>query len=206
MRRLAASVRACSIDRSPFPRPYRTTGGRLSTPAGAAAGNRAGFDGADGPDVERPVMPARTPEFPQYDAAIAQAFLRASEAATGLPAYLGARITDLGPGRLVAEMEVRAELLTPFGTLHGGVMAGFVDHVLGCVLYPLMARGQWAATTEFKLNYLVPVRGGTLVAESTVLSLGKRTAVVRVEVTCGEQSVCLAQGTLLVSEPPKKGQ
>ena len=90
------------------------------------------------------------------------------------------------------------------GTLHGGVMAGLVDHVLGCVLYPLMQRGQWAATTEFKLNYLAPVRGGTLVAESTVVSFTKRTAVVRVEVTNEEQLVCVAQGTLLVAEPVKK--
>jgi uncharacterized protein (TIGR00369 family) len=108
------------------------------------------------------------------------------------------------PGRLLAAMEVREELLTPFGTLHGGVMAGLVDHVLGCVLYPLMPRGQWAATTEFKLNYMAPVKGGTLTADSRVLALGRRTAVVTVEVTNGEQLVCVAQGTLLVSDPVKR--
>jgi uncharacterized protein (TIGR00369 family) len=67
-----------------------------------------------------------------------------------------------------------------------------------------MQRGQWAATTEFKLNYLAPVRGGQLIAESTVVSLGRRTAVVRVEVMNGDQLACVAQGTLLVSDPPKK--
>ena len=101
-------------------------------------------------------------------------------------------------------MEVRDELLTPFGNIHGGVMAALVDHVLGCVLYPLMQRGQWAATTEFKLNYLAPVRGGTIVAESTVVSLSRRTAIVRVDVTNGDLLACVAQGTLLVSDPPKK--
>jgi uncharacterized protein (TIGR00369 family) len=149
-------------------------------------------------------MPPTTPRFEHYDTKVADAFLRASAAVTGLPGYLGVSISELGPGRLVARMEVRAELLTPFGTLHGGVMAGLVDHALGCVLYPLMERGQWAATTEFKLNYLAPVRGGTLVAESSVVALGRRTAVVRVEVTNGDQLACVAQGTLLVSEPPKR--
>ena len=149
-------------------------------------------------------MSPRQPSFGQFDPAIAESFVRASRAVTGLPAYLGIRVTEMGPGRLVAAMEVREELLTPFGTLHGGVMAGFVDHTLGCVLYPLMQRGQWAATTEFKLNYLAPVRGGTLVAESTVVSFGRRTAVVRVEVTNGDELVCVAQGTLLVAEPQKK--
>ncbi|TMB24109.1 MAG: PaaI family thioesterase [Deltaproteobacteria bacterium] len=146
----------------------------------------------------------RPPSLPQFDATIAETFVRASATVTGLPGYLSVRFVEMTAGRLVARMAVRDELLTPFGTLHGGVMAGLVDHVLGCVLYPLMQRGQWAATTEFKLNYLAPVRGGTLVAESTVVSFTKRTAVVRVEVTNEEQLVCVAQGTLLVAEPVKK--
>jgi uncharacterized protein (TIGR00369 family) len=147
----------------------------------------------------------RAQTFAHFDQAIADTFLATSAQASGLPGYLGVRFIEMTPGRLVATMEVRDELLTPFKTLHGGVMAGLVDHVLGCVLYPLMPRGQWAATTEFKLNYVAPVFGGaTLRAESTVLSLGRRTAVVQVEVTNGEQVVCVAQGTLLVSDPAKK--
>lgn len=145
----------------------------------------------------------RAPAFEQYDQRIADGMLRTNDKVTGLPAYLGVRFVEFGPGRLLATMDVREELLTPFGTLHGGVMAGLVDHVLGCVLYPLMQRGQWAATTEFKLNYLAPVRSGTVTAEFTVLSLGKRAAVVRVEVTNDERLACLAQGTLLISDPPK---
>jgi uncharacterized protein (TIGR00369 family) len=146
---------------------------------------------------------AEPPAFETYDQRIADGMLRTNDKVTGLPAYLGVRFAEFGPGRLLATMDVRAELLTPFGTLHGGVMAGLVDHVLGCVLYPLMKRGQWAATTEFKLNYLAPVRAGTITAESTVVSFGKRAAVVRVEVTNDGRLACLAQGTLLVSEPPK---
>jgi uncharacterized protein (TIGR00369 family) len=150
---------------------------------------------------------AKPPDFSAFDEAIARTFLETSLQAVGLPGYLGVRFVEFEPGRLVATMEVRAELLTPFKTLHGGVMAGLVDHVLGCVLYPLMPRGQWAATTEFKLNYLAPVfAGATLRAESTVVSLGRRTAVVRVEVASGDQLVCVAQGTLLVSEPAKKAE
>ena len=103
---------------------------------------------------------ARQTTFPHFDEQTAERFLAASEQVTGLPGYLGIRFVEMSPGRLVATMTVRDELLTPFKTLHGGVMAGLVDHTLGCVLYPLMPRGQWAATTEFKLNYLAPVFGG----------------------------------------------
>ena len=138
----------------------------------------------------------------RYDPKIAESMIRTNETVGGLPRFLGAKLIEFGPGRLVATLEVRDELVTPMGALHGGVMAGFVDHVLGCVLYPLMQRGQWAATTEFKLNYLSAVKSGTLRAESTVMSLGKRTAVVRVDVTSEGRLVCAAQGTLLVSDPP----
>ena len=145
----------------------------------------------------------QAPRFENFNAKVADGMVRVNNDATsGLPHYLGVVFDEMGPGRLIAHLEVTKELLTPFGTMHGGVMAGFVDHVLGCVLYPLMDRGQWAATTEFKLNYLAAVKGGTLTAESTVLSLGRRAAVVRVEVSNDGRPACLAQGTLLISDPP----
>lgn len=143
------------------------------------------------------------PAFKHFDQQVADTFIKTSKSATGLPQYLGVEIVKAGPGQMTATMAVRNELLTPFGSLHGGVMAGLVDHVLGCVLYPVMQRGQWAATTEFKLNYLAAVRGGTLVAESTVLAFTKRTAVVRVEVRNDGQLACVAQGTLLIVDPQK---
>ncbi len=141
-------------------------------------------------------------EFATFDQSIADMMVKAHASPAGLPGYLGIRFDSLTPGRLVATMDVRAELLTPLGALHGGVMAGFVDHTLGCVLYPLMKRGQWAATTEFKLNYLRAVKSGVLRAEATVLAMGRRSAVVRVEVTNDGALACVAQGTLLVSDPP----
>lgn len=141
-------------------------------------------------------------QFEHFDLHIAEAMIQANAHATGLPRYLGVRFLEFQPGLLVAEMPVREELITPVGALHGGVMAGLIDHVLGCVLYPLMRPGQWAATTEFKLNYLAPVRGGVLRAESRVLALTRRTAVVQVDVSNDGNPVAVALGTLLISEPP----
>ena len=119
---------------------------------------------------------------------------------TGLPAYLGLRTVEMGPARMVAELDIRDDLLNPFGSAHGGVIAGLVDHVLGSVLYPVIERGQWAATTEFKINLLAAVRGGTLRAEATIISMTKRTAVVQIEVTNDGTLAALAQGTVLIPE------
>ena len=137
----------------------------------------------------------------RFDAEVAKGFIRANDRLTGLPQYLGLRIVDVGPGTLRAEMAVREDLLTPFKTLHGGVLSAVCDHVLGCVCYPLMARGQWAATTEFKLNLLAPVTQGVLAAQATVVSMSKALAVVRIEVANEERLVALAQGTVTIRDP-----
>ena len=147
-------------------------------------------------------MTTSVPGFDTFDQRIADVMVASHDAAGGLPGWLGIKLVELTAGHLVATLAVRDELVTPLGAIHGGVMAGFVDHALGVVLYPLMKRGQWAATTEFKLNYLRAVKSGTLTAESTVLSLGRRSAVVRVDVTNDGKLACVAQGTLLISDPP----
>ena len=140
-------------------------------------------------------------EFETYDQRVADGLVAAHEKDAGLPGYLGIRLTDVSPGTMRAEIEVRDELLTPFGNLHGGVLAALCDHVLGTVCYPVMARGAWAATTEFKLNYLAPVTTGTLTADARIVSMTKRTAVVRIEVDNDGRPVCLAQGTVLLKAP-----
>jgi uncharacterized protein (TIGR00369 family) len=145
---------------------------------------------------------APLPSFETYDPKVAAGILGSGGGmVTGLPAYLGVRTVDVGPGTMVAELDVREELLNPFGTAHGGVLAALVDHVLGAVLYPLIPRGAWAATTEFKLNLLAPARDGVLRAQSQVMSMTKRTAVVRIDVTNNDRLVGLAQGTVTISLP-----
>jgi 1,4-dihydroxy-2-naphthoyl-CoA hydrolase len=144
-----------------------------------------------------------SPVVPEhYDERVAEAMRSPGDGLTGLPAYLGIRTVEVGPARMVAELEVRPDLLNPFGSAHGGVVASLVDHVLGSVLYPVIERGRWAATTEFKLNLVAAVRGGTLRAEATIINLTRRTAVVQVEVTNEGRLACLAQGTVLIPEAP----
>jgi uncharacterized protein (TIGR00369 family) len=133
-----------------------------------------------------------------FDARIADGFLKANERLSGLPAFLGVRFTEFRPGVLRAELEVRDELLTPFKNLHGGVLSAVCDHVLGCVCYPHMKRGQWAATTEFKLNLLAPVTKGKVGAEAEIVSLTRTTAVVRIQVENEGRLAAIAQGTVLI--------
>lgn len=50
-------------------------------------------------------------------------------------------------------------------------------------MYPVMASGQWAATTEFKVNLLRPVRDGVLRARA------------------GERLAAAGQGTVSIQDP-----
>lgn len=139
--------------------------------------------------------------FDRYDADLAAAMLTADGRLEGLPAYLGLRTTNVGPGTMTAELDVRPELLNPFGSLHGGVVAALVDHVLGAVLYPVIERGRWAATTEFKVNLLAAVRSGRVVAESMIISITRRTAVVSIDIRNDGKPCAAALGTVLIAEP-----
>ena len=140
----------------------------------------------------------------RYDETIAAAFLSMNEKLTGLPEFLGVHFTGFEPGKLMASMEVADRLLTPFGNMHGGVISAVCDHVLGCVCYPHMPKGSWAATTEFKLNLLAPVSGGRLDVEAEIVAMTKSTAVVRIDVTNDGRACAVAQGTVMIRPPKPK--
>lgn len=122
---------------------------------------------------------------------------------TGIDGYLGFKITDVEPGRLVCEMPVTDEVITVMGNLHGGCLSALCDHVLGTVMYPVMAEGYWAATTEFKINLTAPVTSGTCVATAEIVSMSRRLAVVRIEVENEGRVAALAQGTCTIVAPRK---
>lgn len=119
----------------------------------------------------------------------------------GIDGYLGLKVTEVEAGRLVAEMPVTDELITYIGNMHGGCLSAMCDHVLGVVMYPVMPEGYWAATTEFKINLLAPVSGGTCVATAQIISMTRRLAVVRIDVENEDRLVAVAQGTCTIVEP-----
>jgi uncharacterized protein (TIGR00369 family) len=147
------------------------------------------------------------PTFESFDQELADGMMRGGLAVEGrggegIPGYLGIRFTSVTPGECVAELEVTEELLNPFGAAHGATLAALVDHVLGSAVFPVVPRGTWPATLEFKLNYLAPARLGVLRATARVLSMSKRTAVVSVECENGGRPVGSALGTVSLT-PPK---
>ena len=135
----------------------------------------------------------------EFDEAIAKSFMR--EVKGGLPGMLGFQITAASPGKMTAKFEVKKELLTHFGNMHGGVLSAFCDHMLGCVCYPAMKKGQWAATTEFKINLTRPVSSGTVEAKAEIINMGRTQAVVRIDIFNNDKLAATAQGTVTIRDP-----
>ena len=144
--------------------------------------------------------PEITPEF-EFDAAVAEGFLANRTKSGGLHEFLGFTTVDVGPGTMHGRFPVRDEFLTPFGNMHGGVLSAFCDHLLGTVCYPVMKDGQWAATTEFKINLTRPVTQGEVDGYATILNMGRTQAVIRIDVHNAGRLCAMAQGTVTIMDP-----
>jgi len=146
------------------------------------------------PDLPAPELQVRNQGFID--------FMVGRKSDTCIDGFLGIRHEEMSAGRLVAEFYVDDQHLSFIGNMHGGCLAALCDHCLGVVLYPVMPPGSWAATTEFKVNYLKPVSEGTCRATATIEAMTKRSAVVsiRVENLTDDETrlVALAQGTCTV--------
>jgi uncharacterized protein (TIGR00369 family) len=140
------------------------------------------------------------PEFPNFDPEVAVA-ARNRRDETGLGGFLGIVTLDVGPGTMRCGLDVRPELMNPFGVMHGGVVSALVDHVLGAVCYPVVPRGTWVATTEFKVNLLAPVREGTVEADARIIAMSRSSGVVRIDITNDGRLVAAAQGTVTLKAP-----
>ena len=102
---------------------------------------------------------------------------------TGLVKHLGIRFVETEKDRVVAELEIRPELLTVGGALHGGTLMAFADTIGAAGTVVNLGEGQSTATLESKTNFFAAARSGTVRAEATPLHKGKRTHVWQTRVT-----------------------
>jgi uncharacterized protein (TIGR00369 family) len=86
---------------------------------------------------------------------------------------------DDGAGGVVWEYTVDPAHHNPYGTLHGGVVMALMDsamgHLVGAAVH---AEGRFNAAAQMSVNFLAPVRTGTVRARARLVKVGKRLAVV----------------------------
>jgi len=95
------------------------------------------------------------------------------------PAYrhLGMKVVLAEEGSSRIEMEVLEDLKNLYGTVHGGMLATLLDSVCGVALGSLLRVGESLVTLDLRINYLSPVKSGTVIAEGKVIHKGRQTGV-----------------------------
>jgi 1,4-dihydroxy-2-naphthoyl-CoA hydrolase len=107
------------------------------------------------------------------------------------PGLMGVRLLELAPDRVLARMDVRADLCTAGGILHGGAYMAFAD-TLGAVGTVInMPEGKRTTTTDSSTKFMAGAKLGTVVTgESVALHKGRTTMVWQTLVRNAEGRLC----------------
>ncbi len=127
-------------------------------------------------------------------------------AAQPFSVLLGAELLQLGDGSAELRIPIRDELKQQHGFVHGGVISYAADNAL--TFAGGSALGTGVVTSEFKINYLRPAQGESLVARAAVVHSGRTQAVCRCDVFSSESGAsrlcATAQGTIAKLATPSQ--
>ncbi len=100
----------------------------------------------------------------------------------GILNLLGMKIVaaESGIGRVSIQIDER--LMHPQQIVHGGVIFTLADTAMSMALISVLPAGTRFGTLEAKINFLLPVRTGELLAEGKIIHKGRSTAVLEATV------------------------
>lgn len=93
---------------------------------------------------------------------------------------LGATLSSVGPGCVELSLPITADLSQQHGYVHAGVISYLADNSI--TFAGGLTLGSDALTSEYKINFLAPATGTTLIARAQADSIGERQAVCRTEI------------------------
>ena len=107
------------------------------------------------------------------------------------PGLMGVRLTVLEPDRVVAQMEVRADLCTAGGILHGGAYMAFADTLGAVGTIANLPEGKRTTTTDSSTKFIAGAKLGAAVTGTCVaLHRGRTTMVWQTSVTNADGRLC----------------
>ncbi len=107
--------------------------------------------------------------------------------AQGFFRFLDTEITTLDHGVCTLALEKRPELLQQNGYVHGGVVAYLVDNASAAAAATRLRPGQSVLTAEYKVSFVSPATGDTLLCRAEVVKAGRRMSVVEARVFSREK-------------------
>lgn len=119
------------------------------------------------------------------------------------PGLMGVKLLEASPERIVGEMEVRPDLCTAGGILHGGAYMAFADTLGAVGTVVNLPQGRTTTTTDSSTKFIAGAKLGTKVrGESLALHRGRTTMVWQTSITNADGKLCaLVTQTQLVMEP-----
>jgi uncharacterized protein (TIGR00369 family) len=121
------------------------------------------------------------------------------------PGLIGVKLLEVTPERVRAEMEVRPDLCTTGGVLHGGAHMAFADTLGAVGTVVNLAAGKRTTTTDSSTKFIAAAQVGTKVTgESVALHRGRTTMVWQTSIRTAEGKLCaVVTQTQLVLDAPK---
>lgn len=118
--------------------------------------------------------------------------------ANGLPicGALGLVCTELGDGRLLAEVAEAPLVPNPNGSVHGGLQIAIADHCMGMVAVPALPPGFLVVTASVNASFHRPAMA-PLSVQGRVLSVGRTLVQTEIELRDESDRLCTsAYGTM----------
>ena len=110
---------------------------------------------------------------------------------TLFPGLMGVKLRELTPERVVAQMEVRADLCTAGGILHGGAYMAFADTLGAVGTLANLNEGQRTTTTDSSTKFIAGAKlASTVTGTCVALHRGRTTHVWQTTVTNAEGKLC----------------
>jgi 1,4-dihydroxy-2-naphthoyl-CoA hydrolase len=119
-----------------------------------------------------------------------------------LPGLLGVRLLAAEPDRVVGELDVRPDLCTTGGVLHGGACMAFADTLGAVGTFVTLPPGSRTTTTDSSTKFIAaaPVHG-TVTGEAVALHRGRTTQVWQTTIKRADGKLCavVMQTQLIIS-------
>lgn len=117
---------------------------------------------------------------------------------------LGIRTLEVGPDRVVLEMDVGPRVHQPFGLLHGGASAVLAESAASIGAYLAAGDGGYSVGTDLNISHLRPKRDGIVRATAVPVRKGRSLHVWTVDIVDEEGTlVAVARCTLAIRRPEK---
>lgn len=119
----------------------------------------------------------KTVRNPDYARDITASFDR-----QGALALIGAELAAISPGCCTVRLPVTDKVRQHHGFVHGGLVATIADVAGGYAAMSLFDAGKEVLTVEYKINFLAPAAGVSLVARARVVRSGLTLTVTQADV------------------------